>query len=320
MPACRPGGNMADFRSKFGGLWIDDLDPAAVQAKLAAIADPVLRDQVASLIRDGYVVIPGGVDHAAIDQYLAEYEAAADTPDFFQIEVPMAGGRQTFARDKTLLPGTKVLDSGMLLPAGPRLSFAPPIRAFLNAVFEDDGLAFQTLHFEVGSTQAIHQDTAYVVVEDEPMRLLASWIALEDIQPGSGELIYLVGGHRMAEHVYADGHSKNWDPPRDGNPPHDAHLAYLRHEAARLGLKQGSFSAKKGDVLIWHADLPHGGGEITRPGTSRRSLVTHYCPKSNEPHYAGFIPPNWQTRSETRHGDAYMSLYYPPDRFRVSEA
>lgn len=41
-----------------------------------------------------------------------------------------------------------------------------------------------TLHFEVGSTQAIHRDTAYVVVKDEPLKLVASWIALADVTPG----------------------------------------------------------------------------------------------------------------------------------------
>jgi phytanoyl-CoA hydroxylase len=41
-----------------------------------------------------------------------------------------------------------------------------------------------TLHFEVGSTQAIHRDIAYVVVKDEPLKLVASWIALADVMPG----------------------------------------------------------------------------------------------------------------------------------------
>src|SRR6267154_1664674 len=35
-----------------------------------------------------------------------------------------------------------------------------------------------------------------------PMRFAASWIALEDVQPGAGELFYHVGSQRMAEHLY----------------------------------------------------------------------------------------------------------------------
>lgn len=95
------------------------------------------------------------MDHTVIDAYLREYEAAADAPSMLQIELPLAGGRKTFTREKSRIPGSWVLDTGML-----------------------------TLHFEVGSTQAIHRDTAYVVVKDEPLKLVASWIALADVTPG----------------------------------------------------------------------------------------------------------------------------------------
>ena len=39
------------------------------------------------------------------------------------------------------------------------------------------------------------------------------------------------------------------------------------------------------DLLIWHADLAHGGAPITKPGRSRRSLVAHFCAEADEPYY-----------------------------------
>jgi hypothetical protein len=183
------------YWSKFGGLWIDDIDYSMVSARLAEIADPITRERVSQFIRDGYVIIEQAVDHAAIDAYLCEFERAAATPSMLQIEVPMAGGRQPLTWDKSLIPGSKVLDTGMLTPHGGDMCLAPKVTEFLSAVFREKALAFQTLHFEVGSTQAIHQDTAYVVVKDEPLKLVASWIALQDVKPGSGELIYYIGGH-----------------------------------------------------------------------------------------------------------------------------
>jgi ectoine hydroxylase-related dioxygenase (phytanoyl-CoA dioxygenase family) len=309
---------MDQFHSKFGGLWIDDTDEARVQAGLDAIADVAMRRRVNKFIRDGFVILERAVPHERIDAYLREYAAAAATPGRLQIEVPMDGGRQAFAREKSLKHGSKVLDTGMLLPSGQDLSFATPVSDFLQAVFGEKSLAFQTLHFEVGSTQAVHQDTAYVVVDREPLKLVASWLALEDIQPGSGELIYFIGGHRIREHSYADGTSKHWNHERDGNPPHDAHLKYLHAEAERRGLEVGHFLPKKGDVLLWHADLPHGGGEVTRPGMSRRSLVTHYCPLSLDPYYQHFIPEDWRRKTMTRSGNAFMSLYFPPSNFAVA--
>jgi hypothetical protein len=44
------------------------------------------------------------------------------------------------------------------------------------------------------------------------------------------------------------------------------------------GLKTEKFMAKKGDVLIWHADLMHGGAPIQDAGRTRKSLVAHFMP------------------------------------------
>jgi ectoine hydroxylase-related dioxygenase (phytanoyl-CoA dioxygenase family) len=304
---------MPEYYSRFGGLWIDQTQQASVAARLDRIENPGLRAAMQQFIRDGYVVIPSAVSPAMIDAYLAEYELAADQPEALQIEVPMEGGRQAFSRAKSLKPGAKVLDTAMLMPHGQHLSFAPSITTFLQVLFESKALAFQTLHFEVGSTQAIHQDTAYVVVDRSPLALAASWIALEDIQAGTGELIFHPGGHRVAEHLYNNGLSKHWNPQRDGQADHDAHLQYLREVPSRAGLKTALFRPRKGDALIWHADLPHGGGPITNPGT-RRSLVSHYCPIGQDPYYMQFLPPDARRKVPVRDGNAFCSLYFPPDR------
>ena len=34
------------------------------------------------------------------------------------------------------------------------------------------------------------------------MELIASWIALEDVQPGSGELMYVPGSHRFEVFIF----------------------------------------------------------------------------------------------------------------------
>ena len=265
-------------------------------------------------IRDGYVIIEQAVDRATIEAYLSEYEAAADTPSMLQIEVPLAGGRQAFSREKSRIPGSKVLDTGMLTQHGANLCFAPKMTEFLTAVFGEKALAFQTLHFEVGSTQAIHQDTAYVVVKDEPLKLVASWIALQDVEPGSGELIYYVGGHRLPDYPYAGGTSKHWNPESDGHTVHDGHLRYLGDQASARQLPLGRFLPRKGDVLFWHADLPHGGSAIIDAGSPRRSLVTHYCPISCMPYYTDFIPVESRIRTPARDGHAFISLYFPPSQ------
>ncbi len=86
------------------------------------------------------------------------------------------------------------------------------------------------------------------------------------------------------------------------------------------GLPTLRFLPKKGDVLFWHADLPHGGSEIAVPGSMRRSLVTHYCPRSLMPHYIDFIPEVWRTQTDARDGHGFVSLYFPPSRLHACAA
>jgi hypothetical protein len=307
-------------RSRFGGLWIGQRDRAAVERQIAEISDPALRERVIEFDRDGYTILRGAVSAAAIDRYLAEYEIAIAIDDRIRISLPFKPENETVEPEKVIVPGAKILDTAMLLRTGDSLSFAPVMVPFLQAMFGEPALGFQSLHFDAGSTQAIHQDTAYVVVDQEPMKLVASWIALEDVEPGSGELIYFTGGHRMTEYSYDQGKSKHFNLERDGHAPHHAHLEYLKDEAARRGLEQSSFLAKKGDVLFWHADLPHGGGAITRPNATRRSLVTHYCPASQVPFYFRFLSPDRQRKARAPSGNFFSSMIYPPSQFAYSPA
>ena len=41
-------------------------------------------------------------------------------------------------------------------------------------------------------------------------------------------------------------------------------------------IKKVTFSAKKGDLLIWHANLLHGGSKINEVNLTRKSMVAHY--------------------------------------------
>jgi phytanoyl-CoA hydroxylase len=303
------------YFSRFGGLWIDKVDQARVGEEIAAIENLELRTAISNFNRDGYVILRGAVEHDVIDRYLREYEIGTCTPGLLLLNTPgHSRPTEPFDLQLTRRPGTKVLDTGMMLAAGPQLCFAPAISRFLSALFEEAALAFQTLHFEMGSGQGIHQDTSYVVVDDEPLKLIASWIALEDVQVGTGELMYYVGGHRLPEHVYS-GTSKHFNFERDGQEQHDAHYRGLHAEAARRGLMKSTFLPKKGDVLLWHAELPHGGSEVTNAGRTRRSLVTHYCPLSLTPHYFLFSSESRRTKTTVLGGNAMCSMYYEPSSF-----
>ncbi|HVS44039.1 MAG TPA: hypothetical protein VMU20_17460 [Candidatus Dormibacteraeota bacterium] len=68
------------------------------------------------------------------------------------------------------------------------------------------------------------------------------------------------------------------------------------------------FLARKGDVFIWSADLAHGGSPIEDRSLTRRSLVGHFTPVSQEPQYMAM-----HTGRRTRlpwNGSQYASAVY----------
>jgi hypothetical protein len=174
----------------------------------------------------------------------------------------------------------KLLDVYEYLETARRVAFAPAIQRFLELVFERPPMAHQSLSFYRGSKQPIHQDTAFVRV-NSPMELVASWVALEDVASGVGELEYYEGSHTFPEFLF-EGRYK-WQPP--GNPELGDYYEHLRHCAAERGLAPVRFHPSKGDVLIWSADLAHGGSEYEDADRTRRSLVTHYSPVDCHPMY-----------------------------------
>ena len=207
-PAPRHASRGARYFSRFGGLWVDQLDALQqLQDRLDQDSiSPQLPEKLAFFIKHGYVILEGAVGCTQIDTYLQGFREAAGGKGPLLASEPAAGpqdkGIVPLQRADLGAPLTKVLDTYSHLSSAHELIFAEPIRQFLHAVFEESLLAFQSLHFEKGSTQAIHQDTAYVVL-NEPMRLCASWVALEDIAPGSGELIYYPGSHRLPDWLYS---------------------------------------------------------------------------------------------------------------------
>lgn len=133
---------------------------------------------------------------------------------------------------------------------------------------------FQSINFLEGSQQRTHSDSIHMTTF--PLGgLLGVWIALEDIHPASGPLHYYPGSHHLPYFL-------NGDYENEGGVLTIGDKAYRDYEdlvAAKLeetAFQKKILLARKGDVLIWHANLLHGGEPVTDPTKSRKSMVLHY--------------------------------------------
>jgi hypothetical protein len=300
-PACA-----AATPSKFGGLWIDQANVHDLISGKRAIGriDRDEEEQLRSFAADGYVRLPELLPAAIVDRAEEALDAAYSGATREVLFECHAISPVHLAWDPRVTEfAAKALDLHWWSDAIRDAVFAAPLVAFLQLIFERPPLASQTLSFYRGSGQSFHQDSAYVPYS-LPLQFAASWIALEDVAAGAGELMYAVGSHRaLPEFLYPGDTRSVAESTRLGaavdlSDEVRHHEARIAAEIGERGLKRGSFLAKRGEVLFWHADLAHGGSPISQ-SRSRKSVVTHYCPNEVAPIYFEINPSDVRRHGET---------------------
>ncbi|MFN7055267.1 phytanoyl-CoA dioxygenase family protein [Hyphomonas sp.] len=228
---------------------------------------------------NGVVIFENAIPLSLIDAYLADIEVLKR--DFKSYEIPIEiKGEQMTSRALDAFPedltGVKLnYMHGFSLPAA-RLSLAPHVADFLRHVFGAPASVCQSLTFWRGSEQPIHIDYPYVRQQHPLSFLAASWIPLEDVHPDAGPLAYYPGGHKTDKSGFFDwgGGSIVYDDQSTRSPLDFAH--YLQAQMASKGIQPKIFCPKRGDVLLWHGNLPHEGTAVNNRSLTRKSYVTHY--------------------------------------------
>ncbi|MBV9310098.1 MAG: phytanoyl-CoA dioxygenase family protein [Solirubrobacterales bacterium] len=300
------------YFSRFGGLWTDrrdaleELDRRVGSGKVTGGAAELLRHW----IEHGWVTLEGAVAPEVCDELREDLDAAFASGDQRLLIHSPAGSDYQPLTAGLDTDRARVVDVYVHYASARRALFSPPIVSFLANIFDAVPLLFQSLTFERGSQQQMHQDTAFVVVSS-PLEFAASWIALEDIQPGSGELMYLDRSHHLPEYLFS-GKYKHWNAKRDGDEQHAQWHASLYENARGMGLEERTFLPRKGDVLMWSADLAHGGSPVSDPSLTRKSLVGHYCPNRVDPFYFKVDP-------KARAKGSFDGCRYSSSHYRISE-
>jgi hypothetical protein len=143
----------------------------------------------------------------------------------------------------------------------------------LSKLYGRQAFPFQTLNFPVGTQQEAHTDMVHF--SSLPERFMCGvWLAMEDIGPDAGPLFYLPGSHRwplltnamIGRRGYGSTLASAQDPFAEG----------WRALREAYGATEEPFLARKGQALIWSANLLHGGSHQVDCTLTRWSQVTHY--------------------------------------------
>ena len=155
-----------------------------------------------------------------------------------------------------------------------RLALQPSILDLLRWLYGREPFAFQTLNFATGSEQTMHSDAVHF--HSEPNGFMCGvWIPLADVEFDSGPLLYYPESHRLPYYTAA---SLGLTPEQVAAEPHPQRFfeSLWREETERNGLEQKLYMPRAAQVLVWHANLLHGGSPVLNRRGRRWSQVVHY--------------------------------------------
>ena len=227
------------------------MDSAFQESDTFLAATPQQQALVRALATDGVAVI---------DPAIADFDRVAES----------------VVRDTMkLLPGPgRLQDAWRKLDDVRAVATNPHVLGLLAFAYGRRAVPFQTLNFTVGTQQRTHSDTVHF--DSFPRNFMCGvWQAYEDTDEGNGALHYVPGSHRLPILALED-----FGIPASGYRSRAAIAKRYEEELQAyvegLRMPKRVIPLRKGQALVWTANVFHGGEPILDKARTRHSQVTHY--------------------------------------------
>ncbi len=252
-------------------LWLD-LEDSDQQIQRRQDKGSVTHDEAVLLEQwatNGYVILSNCVPPDDIDAAREDVDRAWRDRQHVSIDL-LRDGRRCYMDELDTGARTqpyKINDFYLHSESIRRIFLNERIVRFGELIFDTTVVGVNSLVFERGSQQAAHVDHIYMT-PTPARRLFASWVALEDVSPDAGPLQLWPSSHKLPPYDF--GPTKyHYQPELEKQ-----FTEYLSEQKVRFPFRD--YMASKGDVLLWHAMLIHGGAPINDMGITRWSMACHY--------------------------------------------
>ncbi|BAY77158.1 phytanoyl-CoA dioxygenase [Nostoc linckia NIES-25] len=153
------------------------------------------------------------------------------------------------------------------------IAIDPKILSLVKTLYQREPIPFQTLNFRVGSQQATHSDTIHF--HSVPHEFMCGvWVALEDVDEKNGPLHYYPESHKLP--IFDLHHLGLSGSNQERYEYYVIYEKFIQSTIENLNLKKIDITLRKGQAIIWSANLLHGGSPILDINRTRHSQVTHY--------------------------------------------
>jgi hypothetical protein len=220
--------------------------------------------------------LPKELEESSLDETTKEMVRQYAEKGYLIIETGLP--ESTFDRIVELLAphytDPRIQDAWKITPLVRDVAGCPKVLDILRILYRREPFPFQTLNFHVGSQQRTHSDAIHFY--SVPQRFMCGvWVALEDTDETNGPLHYYPGSHKLPFYDMADIGIKG-SQYFNSYDKYNAYEDFVQNLMVATGQKKEVFRVRKGQALIWSANLFHGGEPILRAGSTRHSQVTHY--------------------------------------------
>lgn len=250
-----------DFTDKKSHAWLDTGDSFLLAPEKESFSsfDPHTGDQIKTWSRNGYLILSSFFTESRCDSINRE------------IGTLLEKEKISFNHSNKLMFANK--KSALIK----QVTQEPALLKILSFLLDKEVVPFQTINFFKGSEQKAHSDSVHMTTY--PLGyLIAAWIALEDITEESGPLFYYPGSHKLPFLLNTD-FNEGETKLTLGKKGYDSYEDTVQQKIRESNFEKKQFCAKKGDVLVWHANLLHGGMPILDEASTRKSMVIHYYAK-----------------------------------------
>lgn len=266
-------------------LWLDlpDAEERIERRRRRGALTTEQAEQLLHFSRDGYMILDLELSeevYADFDRVLERLWRRKPADVAFAWQGPLQPFSQAVEAEHRR-PGYRIADLHSACTSALDLYLDRRIFTYLELIFGEPAVATQSLYFEFGSQQPLHRDPVFVRMSPAS-HLVAAWIALEDISPRCGPLMYVPGSHKLPYYHHHHGRTSLEQRPKD-NDEVVAMADFELAQAQQAGLELRHLTCKRGQVLLWHASLLHGGARPDDPTLTRKSFVVHYSTRAHYP-------------------------------------